>query len=82
MPCDKPASSWMQVQIQKEATNNENQTYMMRQQLEQAKAAADAQLARSQQEADARLAAELTSASASARDTGLHCCNPGLDARV
>lgn len=43
---------------------------MMRQQLEQAKAAADAQLARSQQEADARLAAELTSASASARDTG------------
>ena len=43
---------------------------MMRQQLEQAKAAADAQLARSQQEADARLTAELTSASASAHDTG------------
>ena len=57
-------------QIQKEATNHENQTYMMRQQLEQAKAAADAQLARCQQEADARLAAELTSACASAHDTG------------
>lgn len=43
---------------------------MLRQQMERAAEAAEAQLARSQQEAEARMAAEVAAACALARDQG------------
>ena len=64
------APSHLSLQAQKEATGHENQAYVLRQQLEQAKAAAEQQLVRNCQEAEERLAEVVATASATARDAG------------
>lgn len=56
-----------------QATQQENQCYMLLQQMERAAGEAEAQLARSQREAEARLAAEVAAACASAREQGALC---------